>query len=55
MIDENECILDLIPSTIFTKMVNFNLDFNNACSLLLAIKCLTSINNFNLITVGDYF
>ncbi|EAS02261.1 hypothetical protein TTHERM_00622810 (macronuclear) [Tetrahymena thermophila SB210] len=53
-IEDNELILDLIPSTIFTKVIDLNISTNNLLSILLAAKCLSQISNFNVLNIeGD--
>ncbi|KAL4489480.1 hypothetical protein ABPG72_002776 [Tetrahymena utriculariae] len=53
-IEDNELILDLIPSTIFTKVIDLNLSTNNLLSILLAANCLASFSNFNILNIeGD--
>ncbi|KAL4439070.1 hypothetical protein ABPG74_008845 [Tetrahymena malaccensis] len=53
-IEENELILDLIPSTIFTKVIDLSLSTKNLLSILLSANCLASLSNFNILNIeGD--
>ncbi|KAL4462075.1 hypothetical protein ABPG74_000920 [Tetrahymena malaccensis] len=56
-IDQNELLLDLIPSTIDTKVIILKLSIDNMLSILLAANCIASTFNFNLVIIQgiDYF
>ncbi|KAL4483640.1 hypothetical protein ABPG72_006706 [Tetrahymena utriculariae] len=51
-ITKNELILDLMPSTIDTKVVSLHINIDNMLSILLAANCIASTFNFNLLVLS---